>query len=525
MLRGLRACARLAIAVAIVTLLCLGASFGAQIVPTARSTESGVTVALVPPTLGGSDSSASAATASASAPIDWTDLNISDSKSPPPRIDGSMVWDTQDGYGLLFGGEYLNSTTLSYDFYNDTWTYVSGAWTNVTPTISPSPRMGMDLAYDFADSEVVLFGGMNSDHDYLNDTWSWSAGHWTNITSTVAPPSGYWGSMTFDSATSSVILFGGINHTSQYGNDTWSFQGGIWTRLAPPVSPAGRHAQEMVYNPGGGEIVMFGGLGPTGYLNDTWIFSGGTWAPIGSGNHPGPRVGPGMVDDPDQGLGTVVLYGGSPAPDDYYSTWLFAGGVWTQYNLTVTPPNPTNPWGQMVYDPADRYVLLFYEINGEGPDMQSWALSFASSSPPPARLSATLLVAPVTVAVGQAFAVATEVTGGTSPYGYSYVGLPSPCLSANLSAFLCIPEVSGNFVVTVTVTDAHGSSTTASAALTVSPPATSNGSSSFGWWWIALIVVVVVAVLLMVVIGRRRRRPPLAPPPSATGLPPPPPPI
>jgi Galactose oxidase, central domain len=101
-----------------------------------------------------------------------------------------MVYDSTDGYVLLFGGEaYLSEPTL---YYNDTWTFSDGTWANVTnpDAPAPSPRSGFGLADDPADREVVLFGGLSAKEKLLNDTWTYSAGVWTNVTGLVgtAPP-------------------------------------------------------------------------------------------------------------------------------------------------------------------------------------------------------------------------------------------------------------------------------------------------------------------------------------------------
>src|SRR5438445_202414 len=55
----------------------------------------------------------------------------------------------------------------------------SGASSAGAPSI-PSPRSGMGMAYDAADHQVVLFGGLNypADSD-LGDTWTWDGTQWT----------------------------------------------------------------------------------------------------------------------------------------------------------------------------------------------------------------------------------------------------------------------------------------------------------------------------------------------------------
>lgn len=497
--------------VAIVVLLGIGASFGSLA------------------SLGDTHGNESLVSSSSSAPQagtpHWANLSIPDSSSPQPRIDGNMVWDSTDGYGLLFGGQYLNSTTFRTVYYNDTWTYLGGHWTNVTVANSPPPRSGAVMADDPADHEVVLFGGTNSHDRYLNDTWTWAHGVWTNITPrspAKSPPPGFWGSMTYDAATASVLLFGGINETSQHGNDTWSFKAGVWTQLAPTVLPTGRQGAGMTYDAASSEAVMFGGLGPLDYLNDTWTYSGGDWAPIAPGPHPGARVGPGLVYDSDQDV--VVLYGGNPASFDYYSTWVFSGGSWTQYNLSLNPPNPTNPWWQMIYDPVDHYVFLFYEVNGEGPDMQSWALTFSTGPP---ALTVSLSASPDPLTLGSSTTLTATASGGTPPYTYVYSTPPPGCKGQDLSSVPCTPNATGTYVIGVNVTDSASNHAAAVTTLIVTSSSTgSSGSSgSSSWEWVIVVVVVVAALLIVFVVFRRRRKPPspaAGVPPTSPPLPPPP---
>ena len=401
----------------------------------------------------------------ASESLQWENLDISSAASPPPRIDASMVWDSTNGYGLLFGGQYLNESTFRTAYYNDTWTYVGGHWTNVSSGRAPPARSGASMSDDPTDHDVVLFGGINSHGTYLNDTWVWSGGTWTNVTpsgAAASPPAGFWSSMAYDATTGSVLLFGGINHTSQYGNDTWSFRAGAWTQLFPSSLPPGRHAQEMVYDAASSQMVMFGGVGPVVDLNDTWTYGSGSWDPIAPGNHPGARVGPGLAYDGD--VGQVVLYGGQPAPDDYYSTWLFSDGAWTQFNLSSNPPNPTNPWGQIIYDPTDHYVFLFYELDGNGPTMETWALTISSGGSP---VRASLAADPNTISLGASTTLVTTASGGTGTYNYAYSTLPPGCTSENESSLPCIPTSAGTYVIGVNVTDTASGHAAAVTTLTV----------------------------------------------------------
>ncbi|MGI0155946.1 MAG: hypothetical protein ACREDE_07450, partial [Thermoplasmata archaeon] len=296
-------------------------------------------------------------------------------------------------------------------------------------------------------------------------TWTWSGGSWKNITSSISgasPPAGFWTSMAYDPASSSAFLFGGIDQSSQYGNDTGSFRAGSWTHLTPPVLQPGRHAQQMTYDTADNEMVMFGGRGPVVDLNDTWTFAGGTWASIAPGNHPGAPVGPGLAYDSSQSA--VVLHGGNPARDDYYSTWTFSHGIWTQYHLSTDPPNPSNPWSQMVYVPIDGYVLLFYEPQSLEPNVQSWALTFAPGS---GSFQASLTAEPASIALGATSNLTTVATAGTGTLTYSYSTLPHGCVNEDLSALPCRPSTVGNYRVGVHVTDPASNHSAAVAVLAV----------------------------------------------------------
>jgi hypothetical protein len=65
------------------------------------------------------------------------------------------------------------------------------------------------------------------------------------------------------------------------------------------------------------------------------------------------------------------------------------------------------------------------------------------------------------------FAVSTS--GGYGALSYAYTNLPPGCPSANSNSVSCFPTSSGNYRVTVTVTDHAGESTTATVNIVVGP--------------------------------------------------------
>ncbi len=341
----------------------------------------------------------------------WTNITATTNGSPPPRISGGMVYDAEDGYLVLFGGTYLNTTTYRTTYYNDTWAFENGRWTNITRGPAPSPREGFGMAFDPEDGEVVLFGGHPlRGPNALNDTWEFSGGTWSNITGVRAPPARYWGSMTYDDADGYVLLFGGLSETFQYLNDSWRFLGGSWSQLRPASAPSGREGAGIASNTVDGDVDLYGGLNTSNYLNDTWTYSGGTWTKAAPTASPDPRLGAGFAFDTAQGV--VAMFAGFPAASTPYGTWIFQGGNWTDYNNLPNVPtfNYDTVWGQMAYDSAEQAIVL---VPASNPD--TYLLNFTTYSGPP-PLGVTASVSPLSGPAPLTVQLSSSTTGGTPPY-------------------------------------------------------------------------------------------------------------
>lgn len=387
----------------------------------------------------------------------WTNLTstLGLTGSPPPRESGSMVWDSTDGYVLLFGGEETNK--VPYRYFNDTWAFEDDHWVNLTrPDDAPSERFGAYMSDDPSDGVVVLFGGATSAGHADNDTWEFVGGTWTNVTRAVAPPRGFWGSMSYDTQTDTVILFGGGDF-GVYSNETWSFHAGVWTELFPATSPVKQDDQSQVDDVADGYIMMFGGLNTSGYLNATWTYSDSTWTELSTPSAPSERAGQGMAYDSTSSL--VVMYSGY---DSDSSTWVYQAGTWTSYSLSVAPPL-FNLWGQMADDPADGGALAF---EGDGIFNGTWLFTDGSSTSPP-PISATLSAQPSTFDLGQSTVLDTTVVDATAPLTFAYSTLPPGCSSANVSELSCTPTASGSYWVGVNVTQSSGGTAAATTEFTV----------------------------------------------------------
>jgi hypothetical protein len=239
----------------------------------------------------------------------WT--NVTKAPSPSPRAGEALVYDAADGYVLLFGG--FNGTT----FFNDTWIFSHGAWTELHPAVAPPARSDTGVAYDAADGYVVLFGGRASTAPpYYNDTWTFRAGTWTELHPSIAPSYRTAEGMTYDYADKYVVMFGGTDdeRSSAAGlDDTWKFLGGVWTQLFPSTGPTDRYQFSMVFDNATGYVLLYGGWQPFGSCGanqeDTWEFLGGNFQLLASNSSVGPLYGYALSYDPK--VDTVLLFGGT----------------------------------------------------------------------------------------------------------------------------------------------------------------------------------------------------------------------
>lgn len=92
------------------------------------------------------------------------------------------------------------------------------------------------------------------------------------------------------------------------------------------------------------------------------------------------------------------------------------------------------------------------------------------------------------VDVGQKLGISATATGGHGSYTWSWTGLPTSCTGTTTGAVECVPSSSGDYNISVTVTDANGFSTTSatvtvtvfalpSMTLTVTPGSVLQGNS------------------------------------------------
>ncbi|HEY3725498.1 MAG TPA: hypothetical protein VGN59_19260, partial [Acidimicrobiia bacterium] len=139
------------------------------------------------------------------------------------------------------------------------------------PRTSPTPRTFPVSASDFAQREVVLYGGIDMTGT-PTDTWTWDGATWTEQHPRESPRlSGV--AIATDPAQGRVLMFGG-NNISAFVDETWTWEGTTWLRQPVPTSPPPRVEATMAPD-AHGRVVLFGGLVADGLANDTWSLTPG----------------------------------------------------------------------------------------------------------------------------------------------------------------------------------------------------------------------------------------------------------
>ncbi|MGA8869042.1 MAG: kelch repeat-containing protein, partial [Candidatus Sulfotelmatobacter sp.] len=88
--------------------------------------------------------------------------------SPPDIMFGGAAFDPDLGQVIVFGGwGGINARDL-----NTTWAWSGTNWAFLKPAASPTNREYLNMAYDEATHQLVVFGGYQIVPNILfNDTW------------------------------------------------------------------------------------------------------------------------------------------------------------------------------------------------------------------------------------------------------------------------------------------------------------------------------------------------------------------
>jgi hypothetical protein len=189
----------------------------------------------------------------------WTNVTAAVSGAPAPTIDAAMAYDPVAGLALRVGGSSTGHPNGACTPIDNETTFNAGSWTPVSGGSSPVPALaGESMVWDNRTAALFLFGGTvpgGGACPGINETWEWSNGTWTNQTGYGnASPSGRSEStLAYDAADDQVVLFGGVSTTQGYIGDTW-----VWVGPTPGGNRSGGNGSTDG-NGSGGEVPIAAG--------------------------------------------------------------------------------------------------------------------------------------------------------------------------------------------------------------------------------------------------------------------------
>lgn len=373
----------------------------------------------------------------------WHNITADSPAAPPARWAAGLVYDSALGGLLLFGGQ----DEYGADYFNDTWEFSAAGWTQLHPTNSPPPRGGNTMVYDSTDGYALLWG--ESVVDGPQTYWEFAGGTWTNITATVTgslPNAGIFGAD--NPAGGDVVFFGGTRSCEAGMGLTYSYSDGAFHNLtsSEPARPlAGDGSLVMTYDPAMDGVLLFSGYTTTCTLtSETWVFHNGTWVNLTSESAP---PAPGRWDAQlayDVALGGAVTFSGNENPvgginDFGDDTWEYSsynvnasvspmsGSAPLTFNFSSDPTggfapysfnwsfddgtsNSTSASGSHIYhDPGNYTVSLTVHPSTGGIGHESFEIQVASLTPLPTPVTTTFSNTDLYAIVGAILVLAVAI--------------------------------------------------------------------------------------------------------------------
>ncbi len=147
---------------------------------------------------------------------------------------------------------------------------------------------------------------------------------------------------------------------------------------------------------------------------------------------------------------------GGKAPYSYTWTNLPAPCAGTNQSTITCNPNI-----------AGSYNVTINIKDSAGATVTGSGILTVNPTPIPIPLAVSLSINPKIIIVGQHVTFASSVTGGKSPYSYTWTNLPIPCIGSNQNIIQCDPNKVGSYNVTINIKDSAGVTVTTSGTLTV----------------------------------------------------------
>ena len=258
----------------------------------------------------------------------------------------------------------------------ESWFFDGQGW-NAVPGPVPPRRGGAATAT--GPQYAYVYGGSSQTTQHT-DLWRFDGAVWSQLSTAPGPVSDGMG-MTFDWANSELVMFGGTT-TSPVSNTTWSFSAGNWVQRAPATSPPARVDCAMAYDLGRQRVVMHGGRGAAGnWLLDTWEWDGVNWSQVLTANYPTAGRGS-MAYDGSRNVITLMVESFSLFSG---RIWEFDGQNWQARTVPDTPQKTVRPmslvgnaWLRGVYLVDDRNV---YSMGDGQPAVEHFGVACTANSP------------------------------------------------------------------------------------------------------------------------------------------------
>lgn len=271
----------------------------------------------------------------------------------------------------------------------------TGAWKQLSPSSTPTPRFSVAMEYDQNRGKMVLFGGYGVDCDSVGaslcgGTWEFDGTTWNRANPSASPSARQLPSLAYDSDRKRIVSFGGYSNSGGCDGDSTGYCGGIWEydglSWAPVTTvgsqPVGRIAAAFAYDASRKKMVLFGGGngsstcdGLSGNTcNSTWEYDGSTWTKINVANPPTAREGAAMAYDAARRR--MVLFGGATSAGVTNNcdnsgttycggTWEYDGASWSRVPAAGPAPRFT---ARFVYAPSWGKLVLYGGAGLQGCD-------------------------------------------------------------------------------------------------------------------------------------------------------------
>ncbi|WP_017815412.1 S-layer homology domain-containing protein [Paenibacillus shenyangensis] len=307
-----------------------------------------LTAAVVCTTPVGLTTSVSAESASVDYSSNYTWVQMKPTTYPTGRTAPLMTYDPVNKYIILFGG------LVSGVWSGETWKWDGQNWTKLTTATKPPARSGGGMAYDPNSHQVIMYGGDGGG----TDTWAWTGTDWKKLLTAHNPgvrriP--YMSMAPDDNGGTNILLFGGLDSNNNEYSDTWIWTGTDWVLAGMNTGPSARSFGQMAYDPIHKNTVLFGGVGNNTFYNDTWTWDGSSWTKhtLSASHTPQARAGGGMAFDDSH----IIMAGGDGSGTSLNDTWIWDGNQWEKQSLQSNFTSHAHL--ALAYDGKNGKIVMF----------------------------------------------------------------------------------------------------------------------------------------------------------------------